>query len=302
MSNPFATEKAREGKRHAVEKIYGYMTLHEPTATTDGDLAERFRIPKQDVRNTRFDLIEVGSLKVATVIAQGSRGVAGRKIEWTLVEPINVTKARLEAKWRKDDERTSALMHAPNKAKAANRRDRGGTPAADLGGATPSHPIVPDELVASAGPEPSKPLAQPLAGAKHDEPRALVEAARQYAAVNRQLDDKVKELEALGVSVDRAQLAKAIKAPHDHVLLVVSKVMPYIEGLERTNERLIQQNENLREKASRTTEVEANNVRLSEQNRRLVSELQTYRAQGHVNGKAPEAAAPKADAPTPAVG
>jgi hypothetical protein len=300
MSNPVAIEASRNGKRRAIEKVYEYMTLHEGKATSDGDLAERFRIPKQDIRNLRYDLVEIGSLKLTTVLTSGSRGIAGKKIEWTLIEPLNVSKARLEAKWRKDDQHTADLLRKPNPSKAGRRKRAPGEgwtngAQATLGDATPDHPVVPDQLVASAGPEASKPLAQSLASARYDEPRALVEAARQYATVNKQLDDKVKELEALGMNVDRSQLAKAIKAPHDHQLLVVSKVMPYIEGLERRVERLEAQNVDLREKAGRTAEVEQINTRLSEQNRRLVSELQGYRT----NGKAAPAPAPKGDAPQP---
>jgi hypothetical protein len=276
------------------------MTLHEPTVTTDPELAERFRIPKQDVQNARYDLVEIGSLKTARIPSHGP-GRKPPKTEWTLETPLEVTKARMEAKWRKDDQRTADLMHAPSPQKGRKRREPGegwtnGTQAMALGNATPDHPVVPDVLVASAGPEAVKPLAQPLAGARYDEPRALVEAARQYHTTQRQFDDKVKELEALGLTVDRAQLAKAIKTPHDHALLIVSKVLPYVESLERTVERLTAQNNDLREKASRTSEVEATNARLSAQNQRLVSELQNYRS--HSNGRAQEPA-PKGDAPTP---
>lgn len=292
MSNPIAIEKSRDGKRRAVERLYAYLTLHEATATADGDLAERFHLPKQDVRNLRYDLVEIGSLRTVRQAA----GKQGSKVVWTLVEPENVTKARLEAKWRRDDARTAELLRQPNASKASHRRDRGGN-GPDLGGATPDHPVVPDALVASSGPEASKPLAQPLTGARYDEPRAMIEAARQYHDVNKQLDAKVKELEALGMTVDRTALAKAIKAPHDHVLLVVSKVLPYVEGLERANERLTQQNTDLREKAARVTEAERDNGRLSDQNRRLVSEIQALRATAHNNGRSAEPA-PKGDAPS----
>lgn len=303
MSNPVAIEAARNGKRRAIEKVYDYLTLHEAKATTDGDLADRLRIPKQDVRNLRYDLVEIGSLRVERQPQHG-HGRVGALMAWTLVEPLQVSKARLDAKWRKDDARTAELMRKPNPAKARKAT----SDAPSIGAATPEHPVAPDVLVASAGPQPTPALQPSLSSARFDEPRALIEAARQYANVNGELDKKIKELEGLGMVVDRGALAKAIKAPHDHQLLIVSKVLPYVTGLERQVERLSQQNVDLREKASTLQDVQRTNERLSEQNKRLVSELTQERTRNsnRTNGAEPAAARPapadpgKAVAPTPA--
>jgi hypothetical protein len=305
LSNTAAIEKARQGKRRAIEKLYGLITLHEPYVTSDPDLADRLRLPKQDVQNARQDLVTIEALTIRKMMKTPNTKHPGWATEWTLVTPVTVALARLEAKWRKDDEHTHELLRVKNPLKASSPRAKaaraaaaangwtnGAAPAA-LEGATIDHPVLPDVLVASAGPEPSlKPLAS-LSGARMDEPRALIEAARQYHTTNSQLDQKIKELEAMGVTVDRVALGKAIKAPHDHQLLVVSKVLPYVDGLERQNERLTAQAADLRDKVANLPELNQRLSRLHSQNERLGAENTEMRKQLHERGVQAPRIAPK---------
>jgi hypothetical protein len=315
MSNPKAIEASRHRKRRALERVFDRYVVDEPFVTTDTELTDRVGggVVKQDIRNLRYDLEGLDPPALRTRAVYGPGKAPTRKVEWTLLSPKTVALARLEAKWKADDAHTAELMRQPNPSKGrkkaataptANTGWSNGAGQLNTGDATPDHPVVPDELVASSGPQAPKPLA-PLAPARHDEPRALVEAARQYAAVNNQLDSKVKELEALGVTVDRVQLAKAIKAPHDHVLLVVSKVLPYVEQLERQVDRLTTQVTDQREKLTGLPELQHRVNRLSEQNQRLVSEntgLRDRLAQrgdlaGRVPDKPRQGAGPKVPAP-----
>ena len=307
MSNPIMIKKSRDGKLHAMERVYGLLTLHEPYTTSDTELADRLRLPKQDVRNLRYDLEAIE----AVTIKKQAGGRSGFKSVWTLTTPLTVARARLEAKWKKDDVHTIELLRVPNPKKASRgafhtvkpSATTGWTNGAGIEGATPDHPVLPDVLVASAGPEPVvKPLAA-ISPARRDEAGALVEAARQYATVNDQLDQKIKELEALGMVVDRPALAKAIKAPHDHQLLIVSKVIPFIDGLERQVERLTNQNNDLREKVANLPELTQRVSRLHAQNERLVAENTTMRAQLHDRGTPAPRLAPKPEvAATPGNG
>lgn len=295
MTNPAVIQAYRDRITKAVEKVWDTLTVEEPFVTTDTDLGARVRLPKADIRAMREAVValEPPALRTRKISEPrpGRRG-PGIATEWTITTPVNVTKARLAATWRKADEHTAELMSAPNPLKGNRRgRPRKATPAPgsgwtngstlaglDIGRATPDHPVVPDTLVASAGPEPVRAMAAVGPGRK-DEAQALIEAARQYANVNRELDKKVKELEDLGMTVDRQALAKAIKAPHDHRLLIVSSVLPYIEQIERQVDRLTTQNEDLRTKNASLPDLTLRVNRLHESNTRLVSENAQLRQQ-----------------------
>lgn len=268
MTNPGAIEKARQGKRNVTERLYDRFVVNEAFTASDGDLADRFKMPKQDVRNARNDLAAVGSLTHVRAAASG-HGKIGWTNTWTLVDPKGTALAKLEHRWRDDDKRTADLMSKSNPAKGVHKnRPMNG----HLNGATVAHPVLPDVLVASSGPQSVKPLAA-LASERYDEPRAMIEAARQYATTQKELDAKVKEMEALtGKTVDRVALGKLFQVHHDHALLIVSKVMPYVEGLERQLARAQDSNADLRTKIEEMPGLRDQARRLSDSNQRLIAE------------------------------
>lgn len=267
MVNPSAIQKARDGKRAALEKVYAVMVVHEPRITTDTDMANLVQCPKQDVRNLRYDLERVGSLTTKRV-PQGRQGISN---EWTLTDTLDTARRKLNDQWAADDkvtkERVAAIPHpgAPRKAKAAGKGWTNGAGHLNIRQASLS------EVVAVSGAEAPKPMAA-LAPERYDEPRALVEAARQYAGLHKQVEAKVKELEALGITVDRERLGKAVQLPADPRLGAVAQAMPYIEHLERANERLSGQVVDLREKVGNLPELNQRLSRLHAQNERLVAE------------------------------
>lgn len=295
MVNPTAIEKTRQGKRFVTERLYERFVVNEPFQATDTEIADRFRVPKQDVRNARVDLVDVGSLQHNRSVPPGSKTPAGR---WLLTDPKGTALAKLEHRWRDDDKHTAELMAKKNASKGVRYGPRHKNGHVNgIGDATPAHPVVPDVLVASSGPEPVKPLAY-LAPDRKDEAGALIEASRQYARTNRELDAKVKEMEALtGTPVDRVALGKLFRVPHDHSLLIVSKVMPYVEQLERANARLTDQNNDLREKAASVTDLHTQVSRLREQNQRLIAETTALRNAQHARTEVKREPVPNAPAP-----
>lgn len=264
MVNPSAIEKSRQGKRRALDALYGSRELDTPWTQTETRLGEQLGIPKQDIRNLRLDLVSVRSLRTRmTSIGQQ------RALEWTLVDPKEVARGKLVAMWAKQDETTANLM----KLRRGKNRPADAPPLSYSPPAESSATVAkPDETVYTAGEiTPHKPLAS-LGSERYDEPRALVEAARQYAGLHREVERRVKELEGLGISVNRDTLTKTFQLPKDVRLASVAEALPYVEHLERSTERLGNQVADLREKLGNLPELQTRISRLAAQNERLVAE------------------------------
>jgi hypothetical protein len=269
--------------------------VNQPTMTTDGDLANTVNVPKQDIQNLRLDLTAIGSLRAER--KQGRSHNAVWQTEWMLLDTKDVAGNKLTRRWAKDDRTTQERMQAMGESNSkrftgrhriggegqngmgAKLLPRGITPSSvstngvhDLGTATPAHPVVPDVLVASAGPQAASTLKLELAPARFDESRGLVEAARSYAGVHNQVTEKLKELEKLGVRVDYDKIAKGMSLPQDSQLAAVSRAMPYITQIERENERLKTQVEDQRQKLADLPTITQERNRLREANQRLVAE------------------------------
>ncbi len=67
-----------------------------------------------------------------------------------------------------------------------------------------------------------------------DEPKALIEAARQYRERSAFIREKVEEFERHGLKLDPA----SIGVPEDPRMEIILLVLPYVEALEKSNERL----------------------------------------------------------------
>ena len=110
-----------------------------------------------------------------------------------------------------------------------------------------------EEVRAIAGPEPDSPFAI-LRALRKDESGALIEAARQYANRAKLVDQKLGELEAAGIHVDRS----AVKMDKDEILESVALVLPHITYLENTLHNVLEQNDGLRKKVADYTEIKRN--------------------------------------------
>jgi len=106
-----------------------------------------------------------------------------------------------------------------------------------------------DVLRASAGPEPEPTMRLVTRPAMKDEEAALVEAARQYSTRHEAVFAKFSELEAMGITIDREKAMKAVKLERDDELEGVSKVLPYIDRLERNLDRALANSNTVRDDA-----------------------------------------------------
>ena len=96
-----------------------------------------------------------------------------------------------------------------------------------------------EETRAIAGPEPEAPMKEALRPAlRLDDVEALVEAARQYTNRGEAVQTKIAELRELGVTVDADMLTKAVHFEVDERLEAVAVVLPLIDNLQFTNQRL----------------------------------------------------------------
>lgn len=287
MVNTAAIEAKRQGMRRALDAVYEVLTVNVPTATSDGELSDLAKVPKQDVANLRVDLTTTGAL-------QHYRARDGKltRSKWMLVDTKDVAGNKLKRRWEKLDRQTAERLQAmgeDNRQRFTGRRREGGRGANGVGarllprglepshvsstnGATPDHPVVPPVLVASSGPQAPTQLAAGLTGERKDEPLALVEAARRYGSLYAEVDDKIRELEKLGVKVDREKIAKSMTLPQDSRLAAVALVVPYIDNLERQNERLRGQIAHQTEKLAGLPDLQRNHDRLKESNVRLLAE------------------------------
>lgn len=81
-----------------------------------------------------------------------------------------------------------------------------------------------------------------LQEARRDEPGALIEAARQYARRDDRLDGMVADMERaaaeMGIPFDREAAFGLFTVERDEFLETITLVLPYVDRLERENERL----------------------------------------------------------------
>jgi hypothetical protein len=123
------------------------------------------------------------------------------------------------------------------------------------------------ELVASAGPEAPNPFTA-LRAMRKDESKAVIEAARQYANKGAFLEKKIAELREEGFEV--AEGALSIK--RDDRLEAVALAVPYVEALERENERLLNQASSGRTAIRELEDLRNNYARLKRSHENLIAQ------------------------------
>lgn len=106
-----------------------------------------------------------------------------------------------------------------------------------------------DEPVeAIAGPEAPSPF-EVLKPMRKDEPKALVEAARQYrdktGGIRSKIDDVIATAKELGISINETALRESVTVENDERLEIICLVLPYIEALERRVEALLEKSTDL---------------------------------------------------------
>jgi hypothetical protein len=150
-----------------------------------------------------------------------------QNVAWTLLVPRKEAE-KLLADWHQKVRMSPTYLKFP-KHEPKTRAKRNGVEAE-----VPTEPTR--ELVAVAGPDAPNPFTA-LRGMRKDESKALIEASRQYANKGAFLEKKIAELREEGFEV--AEGALTIK--RDDRLEAVALAIPYVEALERENERLLNQ-------------------------------------------------------------
>jgi CDC6, C terminal winged helix domain len=97
-----------------------------------------------------------------------------------------------------------------------------------------------DEPVeAIAGPE-AQSAFEALRPLRKDEPRALIEAARQYRdrthGINSKIEDVIATAKELGISINESALRESVPVETDDRLETICLILPYIDELERVVE------------------------------------------------------------------
>lgn len=89
-----------------------------------------------------------------------------------------------------------------------------------------------EPIAAITGDDAPKPFDTPaMRELRKDEPAAWVEAARQYSNRMEYVNERLNEIEKLGVTIDRSKVMAGINLETDETLEGVVKVLPYIDEL-----------------------------------------------------------------------
>jgi hypothetical protein len=228
----------------------------------------------------------------AAIIVLDDLGVVGREMRYDEFQKMNVIWTLLVSRkeawqtlqsWHQKVADSPVNMRYPKhqprtrRTKAQIEAEKNGRTAAPILSLMPEQVTVADEpategeeLVAVAGPERESPFTA-LRGMRKDESKALVEAARQYANKGKFLEDKIAELRAEGFEV--AEGALTIK--RDERLEAVALAVPYVESLERLNERLLGQAESGRTAHRELEDLRNNYTRLQRTHERMLAEKAT---------------------------
>lgn len=244
VPNPNKSIAAARAKHVAtIEGVYEIFGVEKEARGGYHQVADVLGIPDASVGHTTSWMKKAGFLTIRD--AGMPDGSFGKSSWWTLHGSKEECVAALKASWgtpgvKKTEAetqfRSSVAYQEPGRRGAENLR-------------LPEKQEVvlatndEEEVRAIAGPEPESPFAV-LRALRKDESGALVEAARQYANRAKLVDQKLGELEAAGIHVDRS----AVKMDKDEVLESVALVLPYINSLENTLHNFSEQNDALRKK------------------------------------------------------
>jgi hypothetical protein len=109
---------------------------------------------------------------------------------------------------------------------------------------------------------------------RKDEPRALIEAARQYMTRQDAVEKQYQSLVTMGLSVDKDLFFKSISLPKDDFLDAISHVVPLVTSMDSKFEILGNQLADARAKMKDYAEVKSNYERLQKRwNERVAAQL-----------------------------
>jgi len=144
----------------------------------------------------------------------------------------------------------------------------------------------PDSVIYVAEEEAPKPEPKPiktfeaLAPLRKSEPRAAVEATRQYLAKWDIAKEHARALFDAGLVDDTATVLDNLKLDRDDQLDTIAKILPYIDELEHQVLNLERFQETLKAKAAKVDDLEVALRRSKEQNTRLIASRTQVAANG----------------------
>lgn len=233
----------------AIEGIYDLLGVEKEQQSGYHQMADVLGIPDASVGHVTSWMRKAGFLTARS--AGMPDGSFGKSSWWTLHGSKEECVAALKKSWGKPGVRKpAATAAAPDPDTAippvdmqTDHRYNPPSTTSERNEAVALATKDDEEVRAIAGPEPESPFAV-LRALRKDESGALVEAARQYANRAKLVDQKLGELEAAGIHVDRG----AVKMDKDERLEAISLVLPHINSLENALHNFSEQNEGLRKK------------------------------------------------------
>lgn len=270
---PKLIESKQTNRRRFLDRLYEMMEVGvEYPDMSAHKVGETVGLSNSQADGIARSLNETGIIKREIGFRPLVNGLAtGRVSTWTLLVAKEVAIAMLD---RLDTDETASYkrnisesMKLARAAKSSKEKVNTDIVAIKHVGSIPVQAIV--------GPDRPNPL-EALRDLRKDESYALVEAARQYAhrdqSIESHVDTLVAQAKALGVTIDVDALRSSITIDHDDRLEHVSLVLPYIEQLERSIERLTAQIADYKEKSKTYESIERENKSLKDQNVRLISQ------------------------------
>lgn len=230
--------------------------------TSVSDVAQVTKLPRSTVQRVKSILENAGYLE-ARFKGVGT-GAGGRYAEWRLTvdapDPATavtvITDGLRERGWdlteammaRIRQEQGTARVYKGRNASAKQRASRvivaattDPTARQVVKEVAKQNGHAEPETVHVSGEEPESPM-KGMAPARKDDAAALIEAARQYKERAQVVEDSLAALARMGVTVDRS----AIQMTEDPALEAVLPLLPYVDSLNATIERLQQRIESTR--------------------------------------------------------
>jgi hypothetical protein len=260
------------------KRLYDLLGAEPTIGVSYMKIARAAEIPPWMMINLKTLLEELGHLKTTIVynpVVDG-KTVMGRQATWQLKGTADEARNAIQ-EWEKKGEaweyekRSTYVVKAPVRPRKPVEIVATELPETvqkqvveDLNDIEPVVTVAQtekEETRAIAGPEPKKTFTI-LAPLRKDEPRAFIEAARQYANRQTAVEKEYQSLVTMGLQVDRELFFKAISLPRDETLETVSLVLPLITELENKNTHLLDQLNAARDRVKDYAELKGNYERL----------------------------------------
>lgn len=256
--------KAKAKYLTTIERLYALLGDKEHEGVSYMDVAKTIDVPSNALLNVKTLLVDLGVLKASIVvnpIVNGKR-IAGRRATWQLIEPLEEAMRRV-SEWEALGEPWEYDKRKGYAPKFSSR------PKAREAVAVAVEEEIPvtiaanekEETRAIAGPEPEKAFSA-LAALRKDEPRALIEAAKQYMDRHKAVEREYQSLVTMGLNVDRDLFLQSISLPRDEFMEAVSLVVPLVVELESRVERLSTKVGDLQERTKDYATLKSNYERL----------------------------------------